>query len=580
MNKISLFTIFVLFWLGLGWMAVILAMTGFFYAPIILLFVLGGIIFLVRWAIKNKDLFKINKELLAVSAIAIVFIVIFSYFTTPTIFSGRDQGALSEAAIRLAQNHQLEFSTPASQEFFKIYGPGKALNFPGFSYNNEGQLISQFSAGYISWLAMFYSFFGLKGFIIANAVSFFIFVLSFYFLAKEILPRRSAYVALGLVLTSFVFSWFFKFTLSENLALALLWFGIWQFVLFLENNEKLNFSLFILSFGLLLFVRIETWAFLAVAIIILLANYKKQTLKIIGKWPVIIFVAIIAIYVLGMLHSVTSLSEPVKGFIKPFLAQSPSLSPPLLKGGDEVGVDSNETGRALKILWNYGLLDYIFLGILGFLLILKSKKLSLAIPFLIVLPSFIYLIEPNVSADQPWMLRRFAFSIIPASILYTIYFIESTLDKGRFLRYLTITAFLFINLLVFIPYLKFSPHKNLLAQTENISQNFTEKDLVLVDRLATGDGWSMMTGPMNFLFGKQTAYFFNLNDLAKIDTGKFSNVYFIIPNANLDFYKPLALSLVPVKDYQIENDVLISNNNNLPVPQKLETIGKIYLLKK
>jgi hypothetical protein len=178
------------------------------------------------------------------------------------------------------------------------------------------------------------------------------------------------------------------------------------------------------------------------------------------------------------------------------------------------------------------------------------------------------------------MLRRFVFSIIPVCILYAVYFIEIILDKWRIVRYLVIFSFLILNLSVFIPYLLFSPHKNLLSQTENISQNFQANDLVLIDRLATGDGWSMMTGPMSFLFGKQTAYFFNLDDLAKIDLDKFSNVYFIIPDSNFNFYQSLSSRLISVKDYKIKNDVLISNNNALPAPQKMETSGKIYLLKK
>ena len=582
-NKISNLTLFIFSWVFLGWLAIISAITGFFYTSVILITFLTWIIFLIcRW-IKNKKSVGFNKELLAVIFIFIAFIAVFSYFTTPTIFSGRDQGALSEAAIRLAQNHQLEFSTPISQEFFKIYGPGKALNFPGFSYNENGRLVSQFSTGYVSWLAVFYSIFGLKGFIIANAVSFFIFILSFYLLAKELLPRRSTYVAIGLILTSFIFSWFFKFTLSENLALALLWFGIWQFFLFVKNTQRYNFILFILSIGLLLFVRIEAWAFLFIALIMLAVKYKWFIFKIIGKWPFIILVIAFLLYFAGFLHNNAFLAEPIKGFAKPFLSQnssSPSLSLPLLKGGYEVGVDSNEAGHALKILWNYGLLDYIIFGILGFLMILKSKKLSLVIPFLIVLPSFIYLIEPNVSADHPWMLRRFAFSIVPVCILYAVYFIELILAKWRIVRYLVIFSFLIINLLVFIPYLEFSPHKNLLWQTEEISQNFNDNDLVLIDRLATGDGWSMMTGPMNFLFGKQTAYFFNLSDLDKIDLNKFANVYFIIPDSNLAFYDKIASRLTPKEIYKIENEVLISTDTKLPAPQKLETIGKIYLLKK
>lgn len=573
MNKQSIFTSFSLFWLALSWASLILAIAGFFYASILLFLILSGVVFCVFYAVRNKLLLKINRETAIISAVIVIFICIFSYLTTPTIFSGRDQGSLSEAAIRLAQNHQLGFSTPVSEELFKIYGPGKALNFPGFNYNTSGQLVSQFPAGYISWLAAFYSLFGLKGLVAANAVAFFIFILSFYLLAKEMLPRRSAYVALGLALTSFVFSWFFKFTLGENFALAFLWFGIWQFVLFYKTNKKANFLFFLLSFGLLLFVRIEIWAFLAVALIIILAKHKRQSLKIIGKMPLLLLLAIIIIYALGIFHNDTSLREPIKGFVKPLFTSSDSNSA-------STHALANETSQALKILWNYGLLDYILFGILGFLLILKSKKISLAIPFLIVLPSFFYLIEPNISADHPWMLRRFSFSIIPVCILYSVYFIELVLAKQRRIRYLVIFSFLIINLIVFIPYLPFSPHKNLLAQTENISQNFTDDDLILIDRLATGDGWSMITGPMSFLFNKQSAYFFNLNDLAKIDSSKFSNIYFIIPDTNLDFYETLSARLTPVKNYQIENEVLVSTNDKLAAPQKMETFGKIYLLKK
>jgi len=572
MNKNSLFTLFVLFWLGLGWVAVILAIAGFFYIPVLLFFIFGGIIFLAWWLAKNKELLKINKETLTISAIAIFFILVFSHFTTATIFSGRDQGSLSEAAIRLAQNHRLEFSTPISQEFFKIYGPGKALNFPGFDYTKNGQLISQFPVGYTSWLAMFYSFFKLKGLIVANSIALFIFFLSFFLLAKEILSRKSAYFVFALALTSFIFSWFFKFTLSENLALALLWFGIWQFILFLKNSEKLNFLFFLLSFGLLLFVRIEAWAFLAVALFILLTKYKGQAIKVIGKASILLLVAIILIYILGIWHNATPLLEPIKGFLKPFIASSSS--------SEDSDTFTNETGHALRILWNYGLLDYIIFGLLGFLLILKSNRLSRAIPFLIVLPSFIYLIEPNISADHPWMLRRFVFSIIPVSVLYAVYFFQTLLAKRPIVYYFVLTSFLVINFIVFIPYLPFSPHENLLTQAEHISQNFTSEDLILVDRLATGDGWSMMTGPISFIFGKQAAYFFNLKDLDRIDLSKFSNIYFMIPDSNLDFYKVLSPKLVPVKDYKIENDILISAGNELPIPQKLETFGKIYLLNK
>ena len=147
------------------------------------------------------------------------------------------------------------------------------------------------------------------------------------------------------------------------------------------------------------------------------------------------------------------------------------------------------------------------------------------------------------------------------------------------------------NLTIFVPYLAISPNKNLLPQIEGISKNFVTSDLILVDRDATGGGWSMMTGPLNFIYDKQAVYFFNPNDLDKIDRKKFSAVYFIIPDNKVDFYKPSGLfeRLTPIKDYAIETNLLdIATGKKqelydtpLEFPENKDVLiaGKIYLLK-
>lgn len=527
---------------------------------------------------------KNHKELFLISAISLAAISIFSYFSSPTVFSGRDQGSLSEAAIRLAQNRQLEFSTPASIEFFKIYGEGLALNFPGFFYTDSGQLTPQFPLGYIFWLAFFYAIFGLAGLIIANGVALFIFLLSFYLLTRQFLSFSSSLISIILVLSSFVFLWFFKFTLSENLALALIWFGIYQFALFAKNNtlKNLRFSLF--SFSLLLFVRIEALFFIAAIALILFFRFKnkqEEMKNIFNRKTALIATTIAVLFVANIFIAKPFYISLAKATIRPFLSAAPSLASsnvflPLI--------------YVLKIFAAYSLLGFLALGLFGIFYFLKKKNYSALLPFFIVLPSFFYLFSPNISADHPWMLRRFLFAVIPVCIFYTIYFLDDILKKRAYF-YLMSGLLIISNLSVAIFYLPIVPHKNLLAQTEELSRSFQKDDLILIDREASGDGWSMLTGPMNFLYGKQAVYFFNPADLEKIDRNKFTNIYLIVPDKNLSLYSQSGLleKMQPVKNYAIENNFpesaimekqqAYSSPVFLPVEKNIVTKGKIYLYK-
>lgn len=587
LNKHQLFTSLGLFWVGLGWLGLLLSIFGIFYKVILIIYILLGAAVLIYFIILNKAKIKISRNFFLVILFSFIAISVFSYYTTPTIFSGRDQGSLSEAAIKLSQNHNLQFSSPASQEFFKIYGSGKALNFPGFNYTAEGNLITQFPLGYISWLAVFYSFFGLAGLIIANAIAFFIFLLSFYSLARHYLRASSAMTVFFLVLTTFVFSWFFKFSLSENLALALVWFGVYEFILFFKNKQRLYMLASILSFGLLAFARIEALAFLIIVFAILLVKFKdwKYLLfAIIGKKLLLILLGIIAVHILHLAVNFNFYTALIKGLAGSF---------------SSFGADVKNSAGFLSSFWHlmkvfmaYGLFNYLLLGIAGIIFLFKQKKNEILLPFLIVLPSFIYLINPSISGDHPWMLRRFIFTIIPVCILYAVWFIDWFFNKKRIYFYILFALLIGTNLLTFIPYLSFSQNKNLLPQIKAISDGFTASDLVLIDREATGDGWSMMAGPMSFLYGKQAVYFFNPKDLAKIDLKKFTNVYFIIPDNNIDFYNgynELKDKLFPVREYTIKNQILngaIANKQyvrqslvEIPTIKNISIKGKIYQLK-
>lgn len=590
LNKYQLFTVFVLFWIGLGWLGLALSLLGIFYNAILASYIFIGGIFLVYLLSFNKTKIEVNHRFFLIFLLSLLSVFIFSYYSVPTIFSGRDQGALSEAAIQLSQNHHLTFSFPAEKEFFKIYGAGHALNFPGFNYTAKGELLTQFPLGYISWLAIFYSIFGLNGFVVANSITFIIFIFSFYLISRYYLRASSSIAGIILVLTSFIFSWFFKFTLSENLALMLTWFGIYEFVMFTKNKERFYLLASISAFSLLVFSRVEALGFFAVIIAILLIKYKdwKYLLfVVVGKKILLLLGGFLVLYFFHLAIDAQSYTAMLKSLLSPFISLGSGLKD--YSSPSSVSFLAT-TFYVIKVLFSYALFNFILFGVVGFIYLWKHKKFEILVPFLIVLPSFLYIVHPSISADHPWMLRRFVFSVIPVSILYTIWFLDWFFQK-RIYFYIFTTLMLVANLIVFVPYATMTPNKDLLPQIKTIGDNFGSSDLVLVDRDATGDGWSMMTGPLNFLYGKQAVYFFNPKDLAKIDLKKFDSVYFIIPDNSLDLYRKggILKNLVPIKDYKIDNETLTIKTGEkqemfgapieLPDGQNVTIYGKIYLLK-
>jgi hypothetical protein len=586
LNKSQLFLAFAVFWIGLGWLGLILTLIGAFYVAFLEVYFLFGLaallfLFFFNW----EEVKKINKNFLYVPASLILIIIIFLIFSTPTIFSGRDEGSLSSAAIALAQNHHLKFSFPASQDFFRIYGEGKALNFPGFNYAADGQLITQFPLAYISWLAIFYAVFGLTGLTLANGVLLFLFALAFHFLMRIYIRQSSSFFGLLLILTAFPVFWFSKFTLSENMALALGWLGILFFVEYFREEKKSYLTASLLALGLLSFARIEALFFLLMAVIILIfkARWIGLSLRmLVGRKILWLIAGIAGLYAVFIAVDSQFFITLVKAVSKPFNSSSGTsiFSGALVSGIFYTG----------KVLFAYYVLNFLLFGLIGLVYVLEKNRQAV-IPFLIILPSFIYLIFPNISADHPWMLRRFVFSIIPAGVFYTILLLDGFFKK-RWLFYAFSGIMLALNLFLVARFLPIVPHQKIISGIEQVLPNFSNNDLILVDREATGDGWSMITGPLNLIYGKQAVYFMNPADLEKINAHNYQEVYFIVPDSRLKFYEESGLlaRMVPVKDYTLENnflqsDILEKNTAQaspvaLPAEQKITVSGKLYLLKK
>lgn len=577
-----------LLWLSLAWGGFALTLVNFFHAWIAWSFFLAVTIYLTVRAAKNNFSLKPSKEFFLVSLFFLIVVSFFSYYSTPTVFTGRDQGSFTEAAIRLSQNHQLEFSTPTGSEFFKLHEPGRALNFPGFYYTNDGNLVTQFSLAYITWLALFFSIFGIVGLTIANAVLLFSFFISFYLLSRLFLKTFSALPTTLFAVSSFVFMWFSKMTLSENIALPLLWTSIFSLMLLLKNPRKLTYLIFLLSTFLLCFARIEGIAFLLTSALIIFFN--KESRQYLAKQTLWRFLLPAGIFLLFFALNFYNDFYFYKEIAKAIL---PDITSPKAKYLGEIKNYVLPDFYIQKVFYLYGLLGFFILGAFSIIKSFWKKEFYALVPFFVTLPSFIYFIDDQISPDHPWLLRRFMFSLAPVAIFYSGLLIGRLIEKKKLISCKILALPLTIGLLVgnmpaFLKYINFSENQNLLSQTETLSQKFSDNDLVLVDQRATGDNWSMISGPLNFLYGKNAVYFFNIQDLARLDTSRFENIYLITPNSQISYYRSSTIGpKLNDKGAYIFNSTKLETQSNSPLakislPEKktFHVDGRIFKIEK
>jgi hypothetical protein len=169
--------------------------------------------------------------------------------------------------------------------------------------------------------------------------------------------------------------------------------------------------------------------------------------------------------------------------------------------------------------------------------------------------------------------------IIPITILYATLFLYCLRSSSRWLFRSIVFLIISLNILLLFPVapngqpeknlLTFGQNQRLLTQVEELSNNFSSNDLVLVSQQSSGSGWSLMSEPLRTLFGKQAVYFFNPYDLEKIDRSKFEDVYLISSASELPLYEKIDKK--EIKRYIIENTIIDPSQNPEQKPRTIET---------
>lgn len=539
----SLSVLFGLSFASFAWSALSLTLASLFLFPLILFcFLFFGLFTLFI----GYRLYRLApRDLCVTFVITLLYASTIGYISEPTLFSGRDQGSIAEAAYRLADQGELAFTTGASQSFFNIYGPGTALNFPGFAYTNEGYLMTQFPLGYTAWLASFVSLFGLAGYAIANSILLFLFLFFFYQLIRLFTHPFYAFSGIAIAMTSFLPSFFAKMTLTENFALFLFTFLCYNVILFLREGKFLYYTGILLTGSLFAFTRIEGFAFFFLALALI--AFHKHTRHLFRTYPWKSIALPLLLFAFVFLRDLFLNLPYYKMIGKALFKFTRGLSGEVVSGPISNG---SAMGLGSVFLFS-GLLFIVLLGLFGIILFFKKRAWFLLVPAALALPTFLYLFDPNITPDYPWMLRRFLFSLFPLFVFSLVLAVallfseRETLplspDKYGQKKSLFFAGALFLALIIFqYPAFQsgffFASARGLDEQVEVLTREFSDQDLILVDRGVTGDGFSMLTGPGQFLYGKNTVYFFNPDDLARLDMTPFERVYLLTPEENQSLY--------------------------------------------
>lgn len=608
--KLNPFEIVSFFWISFAVLSLATALFGFFDTWS-LLAILAILIISLIFLIKEKVFVfeKFDKFSTAIFAFTILLGIFLSFYTTPTIFGGRDEGSYSSSAILISQEKGLTYKNKLVDEFFKIYGPGKALNFPGFYYTENGALKSQFLPGYPSWIAIFYEIGGLKGIQFANLLPFITFLFSFFLIIRLLLQKantpeksikKAQFISFTILATSFPLLVFYKFTLSEIYFAALCWFALYLILKYLENKSFKNYFVIFAPLILIVFIRIEAVAIIFFFILIMILKDANHLQKPRYQVPFVItglsFIAAIYFepnFFIDSLKNIIPFDINQNGTI----GESNSLSKTILS-------DDWRNFYLLKIFFIYNLVALFAMAVIVVTKSILKFNLSsidrakkdiskinsyMLIPFVFFFPTFLYFFNANISLDHPWLLRRFVFSIIPILVLYSGIFLIRIPAKKKLLANLITIAIIAVNFSLFIPeitkinenFFISSQNKTLLIQTEKIAKNFAPNDLILISQQSSGSGWSLISEPMRNLMNLNAVYFFNPKDLEKINLENFDNVYLIASKEEAELYSTLNFEGAPQK-YKITNNIITPSKNTEEKPQfsKSETIGEIYKIQK
>lgn len=577
------FIIFSLWFVCISWAANLMAMFSLFYEQILL----AALILITAVAVlffhkKHFTPSVASKQ----NILALIFIIAFSIFTSlyfhDTLYGGRDPGIYSTNAIYLSEHHTMLLESPINDLIPSFLSPNNYIK------TSDGKLLSQFHFGYISWVAIYYSLFGLAGIQFSNLLPLFVGLISIYLIGKEL---RNSYVGLGAVLTfsaTYPLIWFSRQTVTEIFFMAFFWFGVLCCLYIQQRRHNLYYISSLLAFGMLPFIRIEGLILFGFYFLFLLYDFSSKGMWssnqrttsnkglnyysdsknhdrfhfLKNKFPVLLWFvfiltsALLLYYYFFMQTRYLGVIDAVFAHFSGGMTSAVTETVPL----DKTAIRYHFPEFVYMALSEYNLqlpLISIFLVFIASILRMdaNSKKQLLVIFFM--LPGFLYLLSPFITLDQPWFLRRYIATTIPGAFLLLSLVIHD-LSKQKALYISLISLVMIMNIYTAYPILLFSENQGMITNVGKISDQVDSNDLVLVDRYAAGS--YKLADPFFFVYSKP-ALWWDANSLVKLksnlNVSRFDTVYILTNEATPleKYFNPVELELVysqPVTIQQLE----------------------------
>lgn len=509
---------------------------------------LGAMIMYLYRFLRDESIFTRVIFLISVAVSCIVL-----YGVEPFLFSGRDQGAIAEAALLLSETGSLRSSSEFSKVLFDIYGAGKALHYPGFHYTLSGGLITQFPVGTVAFFGVFATLFGTHGLVIASGLLLGLSLFTLFLLVRKLSDNRYAIGAFLIAGASFLPLFFSRLTLSENVFL-LFFLGLsYTLIRFLRDPDRNTFLLALGAGALIAALRIEGVFTFVVTVAILVFSPSGKAFLSRMRAEFLLSSLIISLLFLALnLAANLPLYRSILGATFDHIVASPA---------------SDQTGATALLLWplfvSYGLALPFGLGLIGIILLAVRRQWVALIPAFLALPAFLFFLDPNITPDHPWMLRRFLFSLWPTlivsfSVALSIIFRDQSESKpSRVIPSLVFVVIFIASLPATQSLMTTHEYEGLREQTAVLAEKVGPNDLLLIDREASGDPYAIPAAPLRLMYDRHAVYFFNPADYAKLTLNRYESVYLLAtPKTVESLWGDLPAVLMPVDTIRFSFDRL------------------------
>lgn len=524
----------------------------------------------------KKDIHILPRVNIKVFGIIMLICVLGIFFPHET-FGGRDEGSYSNAAVMLSKNSNLLFSS----------------NIRTAVGNNPGEdtqkLVLFETPAYYVWLAIQNVFFGLGWMLRSNIIFASLGLSALFFVFSSISNKSFGFTAVALFSSSLPFLWFFRETMSENLAFFLLWTSLAFLMTFLRTKRNMYLFGLLLGTWLFSFTRLE--GLLMQFTIFMVFSFLLFAMKIfsIKKNVLIIFVYVIVISS-SLLIQKPFTSSSLLGFnIRKidYLVKRATSGIQVVPNSMKARVSFQKIAKfsdripffvfEMLAKYNFVIVLFAIFIILPVLVIdrrmHKTTRLGVACLLIVILPEFYKFIDPAVSLDQPWMYRRYLYALLPLGYFCFIILLNRLMNRK--LTMITVVLLVSVNIILSRNIIFLKNNWSLTKQLDKIIKNISpSEDLVIVY------GWTVLdnyypTSYLNYQKGiRAKIQHWSLNTLWLPEEHKYNGLFykhlFLLSDKgpeNFKQYNFLLVDSIEVQYNQLQPNCILSTiNNELGLP--------------